>query len=62
MEGDLLWDGAVVAHTPLRLAIGEGAKEIYVIPEGRAGRRARPKGLSPAHLLDAVATPAVTAS
>jgi predicted acylesterase/phospholipase RssA len=44
IDGDILWDGAVVANTPLRPAIDEGADDIYVVPEGLAGRRARPQG------------------
>jgi hypothetical protein len=51
----LLWAGAVAANTPPRPAVDEGAEDVYVVPEGLAGRRARPKGPPPPNLLDAAA-------
>jgi NTE family protein len=52
LDGDLLWDGAVVANTPLRPAIDEGAEEIYVVLLSPAGARELPP---PPNLLDAAA-------
>jgi NTE family protein len=48
----LFWDGAVVANTPLRPAIDEGAEDIYVVLLSPPGARELP---APAHLHDAAA-------
>lgn len=52
IDGDLLWDGAVVANTPLRPAIDEGAEEVYVVLLSPAGARELPP---PPNLLEAAA-------
>ncbi len=52
IDGDLLWDGAVVANTPLSPAVDEGAEDIYVVLLSPAGARELPP---PPHLLDAAA-------
>lgn len=52
INGDLFWDGAVVANTPLRPAIDEGAEDIYVVLLSPPGARELP---APAHLHEAAA-------
>ncbi len=52
LDDDIFWDGAVVANTPLRPAIDEGAEEIYVVLLSPAGARELPP---PPNLLDAAA-------
>jgi NTE family protein len=52
IDGVLYWDGAVVANTPLRPAIDEGAEEIFIVLLAPVGARELPL---PAHLTDAAA-------
>jgi NTE family protein len=52
INGALYWDGAVVANTPLRPAIDEGAEDSYVVLLSPPGARELP---APAHLHDAAA-------
>lgn len=52
IDSAIFWDGAVVANTPLRPAIDEGADEVYVVLLSPAGARELPP---PPNLLDAAA-------
>lgn len=52
LDDDIFWDGAVVANTPLRPAIDEGAEDVYVVLLSPAGARELPP---PPNLLDAAA-------
>lgn len=52
IDSEIFWDGAVVANTPLRPAIDEGADEVYVVLLSPAGARRLPP---PPNLLDAAA-------
>lgn len=52
LDGDLLWDGAVVANTPLRPAIDEGAEDVFVVLLSPAGARELPP---PPGLIEAAA-------
>jgi NTE family protein len=52
IDGHLYWDGAVVANTPLRPAVDEGAEEIFVVLLSPPGARELP---APAQLHDAAA-------
>jgi NTE family protein len=56
IDGDLFWDGAVVANTPLSPAIDEGAEDIFVVLLSPPGARELPPpdGLtdSAAHAFD----------
>jgi len=52
IDSAIFWDGAVVANTPLRPAIDEGADEVYVVLLSPAGARELPP---PPSLLDAAA-------
>jgi len=52
IDGVQFWDGAVVANTPLRPAVDEGAEDIYVVLLAPPGARELPP---PANLGDAAA-------
>jgi len=52
IDDDIFWDGAVVANTPLRPAIDEGADEIYVVLLSPVGAREMPP---PPNLIEAAA-------
>lgn len=52
IDDDIFWDGAVVANTPLRPAIDEGADEIYVVLLSPVGARELPP---PPNLIEAAA-------
>ena len=52
IDGVLYWDGAVVANTPLRPAIDEGAEDVYVVLLAPPGARELP---APEKLIDAAA-------
>jgi NTE family protein len=52
IDDDIFWDGAVVANTPLRPAVDEGAEDIYVVLLSPAGARELPP---PPNLLEAAA-------
>lgn len=52
LDDEVFWDGAVVANTPLRPAIDEGAEDVFVVLLSPAGARELPP---PPNLLDAAA-------
>ena len=52
IDDAVFWDGAVMANTPLRPAIDEGAEEIYVVLLSPVGAREMP---APPRLLEAAA-------
>ena len=52
IDDSVFWDGAVMANTPLRPAVDEGAEEIYVVLLSPVGAREMP---TPPSLMEAAA-------